>query len=376
MSLEPSIELSREQARRYLVGQAGLLGTPPLRAAEGVRTLLRQRRCIQLDPLDRIGTNADLVALARVQDIRRGDVYRHLLPGHAFEHFAKERCLLPATAFPWYRERALETPWWRLTERSKRLPEGLLEDVYQEVRARGPVSAAELDDRGRVEALDWHGWKGTSKAGTMALEVLWLRCRVVVCGRRGRQKVYDIPERALPEQASREAEGSFERWALRERVEAAGLLSTAGGPWWSMLSEVRSSPFPERMVAEGALCRVRVRGSRRSFLAPPDLLERSFPQDDGKLRILGPLDPLLWDRKLVHHVFGFEYVWEVYIPPAKRRWGWYVCPLLHHGRLVGRIEARVDGGTIVVDRLWPEEGRDLDRGALDEALARHARACC
>jgi uncharacterized protein YcaQ len=66
-----------------------------------VRALVARLRCIQLDPRDPLGTNADLVALARVDGIAKGDVYRHLLPGYAFEHFAKERCLLPASAFPW-----------------------------------------------------------------------------------------------------------------------------------------------------------------------------------------------------------------------------------------------------------------------------------
>ena len=93
------------------------------------------------------------------------------------------------------------------------------------------------------------------------------------------------------------------------------------------------------------------------------------------MRILGPLDPMLWDRELVRCAFGFEYVWEVYKPEAQRRWGWYVCPLLHRGQLVGRLEGRVEGDVLTVSKLWREEGRTLDDAALDEALARHAAAC-
>ena len=93
------------------------------------------------------------------------------------------------------------------------------------------------------------------------------------------------------------------------------------------------------------------------------------------MRVLGPLEPLLWDRRLVKQVFGFDYVWEVYKPAEKRRWGWYVCPLLHRGRLVGRIEAKVEGGALRVINLWPEDGVTLDRDALDAALVRHAAAC-
>jgi uncharacterized protein YcaQ len=93
------------------------------------------------------------------------------------------------------------------------------------------------------------------------------------------------------------------------------------------------------------------------------------------MRILGPLDPLLWDRGLVKLIFGFEYTWEVYKPADQRRWGWYVCPLLHRGRLVGRLEARVEEDVLRVDKLWREKGVKLNDAALDEALARHAKAC-
>ena len=101
--------LSRAEARRYLVRSLGLARAPE-RGAAGIRRTLEALRAVQLDPLDVIGTNADLVMLARVDGIAKGDVYRALLPRHGFEHFAKERCLLPARAFAQYRDRAVETP--------------------------------------------------------------------------------------------------------------------------------------------------------------------------------------------------------------------------------------------------------------------------
>jgi len=366
------IELSRDEARRFLVRHHGL--DRPLRAkgARGIRRALQRLRMIQLDPLDAIGTNADLVALARVDGAAKGDVYDALLPGHAFEHFAKERCLLPAEAFAAYRDRAVQTPWWRLTERSKRVPASVLDEVLAEVRERGPATSAQLTDHGAVKALDWSGWKGTGRMTTMALEILWTRCRVVVAGRADNgAKIYDLPERALPDHHDAEAP-AFHRWALLERVDAAGLMSTATGPLWGMLRDVRAE-LTRDLVEDGTLAEVVVEGSRRRYLARPDLaIGRRDPDD--RLRILGPLDPVLWDRKLVAQAFGFEYVWEVYKPAAQRRWGWYVCPLLHRGRLVGRIEAAVEDGALVARNVWPEEGESLDRRALDAALARHAAA--
>nr|MBA2321840.1 winged helix DNA-binding domain-containing protein [Deltaproteobacteria bacterium] len=260
----------------------------------GVRAALDVLTAIQLDPLEPLGSNADLVALARVDGLVRGDVYRALLPGHAFEHFAKERCLLPARAFPWYRAQAVEAPWWRSSERMKRIPASLLDEVEAEIREKGPVRASDLTDRGRVEPLDWNGWKGTAKAATLAIEVLWTQCRVVVAGRAGKSKLFDVPERALPGVASEVASGDFASWAFGERLLATGLLSPNAGPQWSMLSE-RRKELTAAALASGRAVSVGVTGSTRTWLASPAFLDAPLVDGDDRMRLLGPLDPLVWD---------------------------------------------------------------------------------
>ncbi len=360
--------------------------------ATAVPRLLNALRHIQLDPLDVLGTNADLVAMARIDGLSRGDVYRMLMPGHAFEHFAKERCLLPKAAFPWYRRHINETRWWGLQTRIERLPPTLVDLTLESLATAGPATSKALEramlelghTTGRVKPMDWSGWKGTSRAVSMALEVLWTRCDVAVVGRVGNTKVWDIAARAFPDShapvdTDREA---FLRWALLERAHAAGLLSRASGPHWSTIVEVRGSDLADQLVAEGHLEDVQVEGQTRRYLAPPSVFahlgsrkrKRPETEDDGRMRILGPLDPLLWDRKLVAHAFGFDYVWEVYKPAAQRRWGYYVLPLLHHGRLVGRFEGHIEEGEIVVDTLWKEPGHRFDQRAFKAAVARHGAA--
>ncbi|MGZ7079905.1 MAG: DNA glycosylase AlkZ-like family protein, partial [Thermoanaerobaculia bacterium] len=137
--------LSPNEARKRLVSHLGLA-----RNLRDSRAVLERLRCIQLDPLDVIGTNADLVVMARVEDAKRGDVYRDLFPRRAFEHFAKERCILPASAFPFYRDRghAAQTPWWRHGDREQRVPKGVVDAVLAAVREHGPVSARDLSDHG------------------------------------------------------------------------------------------------------------------------------------------------------------------------------------------------------------------------------------
>lgn len=351
--------LSISKARQLLVAHLGLARSLG-KGARGTRAVLERLRCIQLDPLDVIGTNADLVVMARTDDVARGDVWRHLFPQHAFEHFAKERCILPASAFPFYRERGhqAQAPWWRHREREERVPAQLIDAVLDEVRERGPISARDLTDHGSVEPIDWSGWRGTAKATSMALEILWTRCDVVVAGRtESGAKLYAVPQwNGAPHEP-------FDRWAVRERVRAAGLLSRAGGSNWSMLSDARTSGVVEEMLTAGELVEVAIEGSSRPYLAVPDFLKARASYDD-RLRILGPLDPLLWDRKLVQQVFEFDYVWEVYKPAHQRKWGWYVCPILHRDRLVGRIDAQTR-------KVWLEKESGVDRKMVNAALKRY-----
>jgi uncharacterized protein YcaQ len=346
-----------------LVAHLGL-ARPVGRGAAGTRKVLERLRCIQLDPLDVIGTNADLVVMARVENVGRGDVWKHLFPKRAFEHFAKERCILSADVFPYYRRhgREAETPWWQHGERERRVAPEIVKAVLEEIRQHGPLTARALTDHGSVQPLDWSGWMGTSKATQMALEILWTICEIVVAGRtESGQKIYDVPERALGELPPPRED--FAHWAVRERARAAGLLTRAGGSMWSMLSRVRTSPVIDELIEAGELVEVSIEDTTRRYLAVPDFLATKRVRYDDRIRLLGPLDPLLWDRELVRHVFDFDYVWEVYKPAHQRRWGWYVCPLLHRDRLIARVDAQTS-------KLWLEPG-DVDRDALDATLARY-----
>lgn len=319
-----------------------------------------------------MGTNPDLVVMARTDAVERGDVFRTIYDG-AFEHFAKERCLLPASVFPRYAAQARLRPTWRMTNKLKRLDPSTLDAVLAEVDAIGPCTANELSDHGQVNPIDWGGWKSTSRATSMALEVLALQCRVVVSGRTGRLKSYDIPSRALGPLAPIQDDDEFDKWALKERVQAAALLGCRSGPCWSTLGDARKAHV-DPLICEGALEEVRLEGSPTRFLTTPGAPESTHAVDDDELRILGPLDPLLWDRRLLYEAFDFEYVWEVYKPAAIRRFAWYVMPLLHEGVFVGRLAGRVEGSCLVVEHLW-REAAYLDMRALDRTLADHAARC-
>ncbi len=370
------MEISAEQARMFMVGHHRLTGFHYAADAAGLTELLRDLRCVQLDPLQPLGSSPDLVVQARCRDYRMGDLFRLLMPGEAFEHYAKERCLLPRTAYPFYRSYSTGAMWARLGswyhKSMLKVPIQIQHAVLAELAERGPLTPSQMADHGAVAPNDWSGWKGTAKATTLALELLWARCEAVVCGRNGREKLYDVPERALglsPDASQLD----FARWALLERVEAAGLLPLNMGPHWSMIEDARAG-LSQQLIEERLLEDVTVAGFKGRFLAPAGFLERSYPDCDDVLRILGPLDALLWHRPLVQHMFGFEYIWEVYKPADQRRWGWYVCPLLHRGHFVGRLEGHVEDRRLVIDTVWREQGRELERDALEASLKRHVEA--
>lgn len=353
-----------EEARRYLL-YATHLHAPQTEASALLATL----GCIQLDPLDRYGTSPELVAWARISGLQRGDLWGQLA-GRTFEHFAKERCLIHPRFFPYYRMQAVETPWWRNSERMKRLPESLITEVLAEVTERGPLRAEALEDRGATDPMDWSGWKSTGKRSTLALEVLWTRCEVVVAARDAQgRRLYDLPQRALPREALQKAQGSFAEEMLMERVRSAGLLSRSTGPHWSMLSAHRKDGTAERLIQAGQLVEVKVAG--RPYLALPAVLQAYPPIPATELRVLAPLDPLLWDRRLIKDCFDFDYVWEVYKPANQRRWGYYVCPLLWGEQLIGRLECKREESILKLLNVWGDVRSDLLQACLKDLAWRN-----
>ena len=190
--------------------------------------------------------------------------------------------------------------------------------------------------------------------------------------RDGNRRYYDLLERLLPAEL---LAGSIPlkeqlRHKLLSRYRAHGLLGVGGGgdifgglgpakPDAERPEHPGRTALREELVERGELVSVEVEGvrARRFVLREEVELLEAPPEPPPSVAFLPPFDPLVWDRGLLGSLFEFEYVWELFFPPAKRRWGWYVLPMLFRDRLVGRIEPRVDraGGQVQVLGLWWEE---------------------
>ena len=206
--------------------------------------------------------------------------------------------------------------------------------------------------------------------------------------RDGNRRLYDLSERLFPAEllAERRTEDEQRRHKLLSRYRAHGLLGMRGGNQEVWIGTAPTAAeryrFRDELIAEGLLLPVAVDGVKgeRLILAEeaPMLAEAAELAEPG-VAFLAPLDPLVWDRELLRSLWDFDYVWEVYVPAAKRRWGYYVLPLLWGERFVGRIEPRIERktGTLRILGLWWEDGFDplAEPGFVDElaaALRAHA----
>jgi uncharacterized protein YcaQ len=316
-----------EQARRIAVRAQLLDGS-----AQGVLDTVRRLGSLQIDPIATVATPQELVLWSRLGPYDRTELDRLLWD---------ERRLFEWDAFLWPLEslplvRALQRRQRRASryahERRRRafLREnaGFARYVLRELERRGPLLSRELEDRSR-EARERHRWYGTRWVGRM-LDALHLHGEVAVVGRRNGQRLWDLAERWLPQ---------VETVPLREA---------------------------ERRLAEQRLRTLGVRLERGKWRAHPDADDAPVPE---RATLLSPFDRLVHDRDRAEALFGFRYRLEMYVPPTKREYGYYVLPLLVGDRLVGRVEPRYDrrAGTLEVLGAWGDTSR------LDEALGSLAR---
>ena len=326
--------------------------------------VFRRLGSIQFDPLAVAGRTHDLVLHARVADYDPAWCERLYERREIFEAYNKGLSLVPTRDLPWFRVSSKNA--------SRTLAENadVAERVLERVRAEGPLSSLDFESE-RGATTDWFGVPmNTVRA---VLEAYAVTGVLGLARRDGNRRYYDVAERLLPaELLAREIPLKEQlHHKLLSRYRAHGLLGVGGGgDIFSGLGPAKPDPrrpghpgrtaLREELVATGELVPVEVenvRGKRFVLRAEVDLLERP-PEPPPSVAFLPPFDPLVWDRGLLGSLFEFEYVWELFVPPAKRRWGWYVLPMLFGDRLVGRIEPRIDraGGRVQVLGLWWEDG--------------------
>ena len=378
----PSLTIAPEVARRFLAIRH-FLAPPRSLPAEpaSVMTVVNRFGSLQFDPLEVAGRNHDLVLLARIGGYRRAWTDALLYEERAlFEAYNKGLSLLPTKELPFHR--------WIWDRHQIAHQAGVfdsqahvVDEVLQRIRTSGPMAAGDVAAR---EAIDWY-WRPTNPVRAV-LEALAEAGVLGLARRDGNRRVYDLAERLFPAELlgdrSRTPREQV-RHRLMSRYRAHGLLGRTGQAeiWMALGRAAADANDPEwtsratlrtELEGEGCIVPVTIEGIRGDRFVVADELpmldaaRREVEAGVGPggtspgVAFLAPLDPLAWDREFLRTCYGFDYIWEVYVPAAKRRWGYYVLPIFYGDRFVGRIEPRIDRKTdsLRVLGAWWEEGFD------------------
>jgi uncharacterized protein YcaQ len=353
-------ELTVDEARRVALAAQGLRGA---RVSGGVAGMLRFLGAVQLDTISVLARSHELVAYARLGPIGRERVERAYWGSSSstFEYWSHAACVLPLEEWPAYELKrrirlAKGKRWHVLQEQDKSCAE-----VVARLRDEGPLTANELG--GAKKGGPWWDWSETKIAAEWLLDVGTLVCRQ----RRGFQRVYDLAERAIPEDL-RTQDWSDEECAGRLVATAAGALGVA-----TVADLAAYHGLPQRIVRavlpDAGLRLVKVEGWRSAAYLTPTALDTLGTRARGRSLLLSPFDSLIWFRDRLERLFGVRHRLEAYTPPAKRQYGYFAMPVLGGTRIVGLVDpARRDGALVAKQvTVLDHDGIDHIAAALLEA---------
>ncbi|MEP7185446.1 MAG: crosslink repair DNA glycosylase YcaQ family protein [Rhodanobacter sp.] len=375
--------LSLPQARRLQLAAMGLLRSPARRAKfEDVVAAIKRMRLLQIDTIHVVARSPYLVLHSRLGNYPMAWLERALAEGRLVECWAHEACFVSAADMAWHLAGTGSRAYhWaqRHAEKMHREQRPEMDALLATVSLSGPVRAADFERKRDSGASGWWAWKPEKRW----LEAWFALGKLMVARRENFQRVYDVSERVLdrldpPFDASADppSPAQVRELAIADSVRALGVTSAA---WIADYFRLRPKVTDQElipMVSRGELMAVAVAGwampgyVHRDHL---DLLEKAFA---GRLRathtaLLSPFDPLIWDRARARAMFDFEYTIECYTPAAKRRYGYFVLPILHRGRLIGRLDAKAHRGEGVfeIKAIFLEPDVAID-GGLIKALAK------
>ena len=375
-----ALRIANRDARRLWLEAQGMSAAPT--GPVDLPGTIRKLGFVQLDTIRVVARAHDHILWSRNQNYREPMLHTCLARDrHVFEHFTHDASLIPIDFYPMWRRQ-----FRRMEEKVRgwEWHRGMLDEdgraaIRARIEAEGPLSTKAFDTRivGKREM-----WRRPPHK--LALDYMWYAGELSTSHRDGFTKFYDLTERVIPDhhRAVEHTDAAQVDWLCQEALArlAFGTQGDIQRFWAAVdLGEVKAWAAAK---ARG-LVPVEIesaRGEWSAALALPDIETRlaSVRAPGPRLRILNPFDPVIRDRNRLTRLFGFDYRIEIFVPEARRRWGYYVYPLLEGDRFVGRIEVKSDreAGEISVHQMWPEPGvkwSDARQAKLEAELGRLAR---
>lgn len=357
--------LDNQSARRLFLDRHLLLrpGSGP-GTGKDLEGVLDDLGFVQVDSVNTLARAHDLILWSR-RGRYRPKALEHLVARRrtAFEHWTHDAAVIPMAFYPMWRmkfarEQARIRSRW--SEERRRGLEAEIKQVLRHVTDNGPASSLDVGDEEKKESSGWWDWRPSKTA----LDFLWRSGELAICHRRGFRKFYDLAERVIPEEHRNRHfhDEAIVDWAMSEALERLG-FGTGGelAAFFEIVTRSEAKAWCAAALSEGRIIEVEIGmadGSRRRSFTTEAVLDQlvSLPVPTSRVRLLSPFDPALRDRARLERLFGFRYRIEIFVPEAKRQYGYYVFPVLQGDRLIGRIDTKRADGVLVVQAFWPEAG--------------------
>lgn len=370
--------LTNENARRLFLDRHLLLRqeSGPAKGADlsGVLTGLG---FVQVDSVNTLARSHDLILWSR-RGRYRPQALVDLVARHraAFEHWTHDAAVVPMPFYPMWRlkfarDEARMRKHWPVCRREGWDAE--VDTVLRQIADHGPAGSMDVgrgEPRGSSGWWDWHPSK-------TALEYLWRSGRLAIRHRAGFRKVYDLSERVIPADCRdvRLDPAEVIDWAMSAALERLG-FATSGelAAFFEIATREEAKLWCAEALAARRIVEIEVEmadGSRRRSFSSEALLDRLavLPMPSQRVRVLSPFDPALRDRARAERLFGFRYRIEIFVPAPRRRYGYYVFPVMQGCRLIGRIDAKREAGVLAVRAFWPEAGVSMTKARQAGLLA-------
>lgn len=386
--------ISPTTARRIAIIRQRLAGPRPAAGRDGILEVARDLRALQLDPINVVSRSHTLVLWSRLGQYDRADLDALIYTDqHLFEFWAHCASLVLTEDYPIHhllmRGRVDgSNPLFSRSHEWLAANHEMVERVRERFRAEGPLQLNAFEDRS-VQSWTSSGWSDGHNVSRI-LNNLWLRGEIVVVGRNGIHRLWGLADKHLPAWTPRD------EWETRRIVREAAqhaLRALGVAKAQHINNHFTRGRYPElaaalaELEAEQTIARVQIGDGKGPFSgvwyahsADLPLLERLERGDDWQPRttLLSPFDNLICDRKRTQALFGFDFTMEIYVPKEKRRWGYYVLPILHGDRLIGRLDPAVDraNGTLNLHAVHaePDAPRNQKTGrAIASAIGQLAK---
>lgn len=369
--------ISVADARRLWLSAQGLFADPERRANRAeLLTRIDQLGFVQVDSINVVARAHDLTLWSRLHGYRPSQLTSLLEKDRRlFEHWTHDASIIPTEFYahwkPRFRRDRARIPassWWRslLGEQAT----DVMAQIKQRIEREGPLSSADFEPERPRQPGFW-SWK-PEKA---ALEYLWRTGELAVARRVNFQKLYDLTERIFPDAHAQPEpdDQAHTEWICTSAAERLVLFTARElAAFWNAVELSAAQAFCSRAAKQGRIIPVEIElaqgGPPQEAWALFDVAKRlaALPEPPSQVRLLCPFDPVLRDRARCLRRFNFDYRFEAYTPPAKRKYGYYVLPILEGDQLIGRLDPKLhrDDGHLEVRALYFEPGVRKTRARL------------